>query len=182
MVVRNTTETYRYITIGNKTEEWLTNRKNLFFLTCFPWSYRLRPKILYASMTVPPAPVRVPGQRPLAPRITSVTSVAKDKGDNEMIPGAVHRSPGIYLPYSWEKNQKTLARRPSDDQSSPQIGSLSSKWCRLDRTARQDGKRRKKEGSVRYFCCFGSFKFYHIWSHILTLGFKFRWRSLEFSL
>ena len=31
---------------------------------------------------------------PLTP---SVASVAKDKDDNEMIPGAVHRSPGIYL-------------------------------------------------------------------------------------
>ena len=48
-------------------------------------------------MTVPPAPVRVPGQRPLAPNVTSVASVANDKGDNEIIPGAVHRSPGIYL-------------------------------------------------------------------------------------
>ena len=39
-------------------------------------------------------PVQVPIQRPLAPR---VTSVANDKDDNEMIPRAVHRSPGIYL-------------------------------------------------------------------------------------
>ena len=28
--------------------------------------------------------------------MTSITSVPNDKGDNEMIPGAVHRSPGIY--------------------------------------------------------------------------------------
>ena len=27
----------------------------------------------------------------------SVTSVANDKDNNEMIPGAVHRSPGIFL-------------------------------------------------------------------------------------
>ena len=57
-------------------------------------------------------------QRPLVPGVTSVTSVANDKGDNEMILGAMHRSPG--------KPQKTLARRPSDeglcDQSSPQMG------------------------------------------------------------
>ena len=33
-------------------------------------------------------------KKKLAP---SVTSVANDKGDNEKIPGAVHRSPGIYL-------------------------------------------------------------------------------------
>ena len=46
---------------------------------------------------VPPAPVRVPSQRPLAPSDASVTSVANDKGDNVMILGAVHRSPGICL-------------------------------------------------------------------------------------
>ena len=39
---------------------------------------------LEANVVVPPAPVRVPSQRPLAP---SVTSVAKDKGDNELILG-----------------------------------------------------------------------------------------------
>ena len=38
-------------------------------------------------MVVPPAPVQVPSQRPLAPSVASVTSVANDKGDNEMIPG-----------------------------------------------------------------------------------------------
>ena len=48
-------------------------------------------------MVVPPAPVRVPSQRPLAPNVASVTLVANDKGDNEMILGAVHRSPGICL-------------------------------------------------------------------------------------
>ena len=48
-------------------------------------------------MAVPPAPVRVPNQRPLAPSVASVTSVANEEGDNEMILGAVHRSPGICL-------------------------------------------------------------------------------------
>ena len=48
-------------------------------------------------MAVPPAPVRVLSHRSLAPSVTSVTSVVNDKGDNEMIPGAVHRSPGICL-------------------------------------------------------------------------------------
>ena len=48
-------------------------------------------------MAVPPTHVRVPSQRPLAPSVASVTSVANDKGDNEMILGAVHRSPGICL-------------------------------------------------------------------------------------
>ena len=46
-------------------------------------------------MAVPPAPVRVPSQRPLTPSVASVTSVSNDKGGNEMIPGTVHRSPGI---------------------------------------------------------------------------------------
>jgi hypothetical protein len=46
---------------------------------------------------VPPAPVRVPSQRPLAPSVALVTSVANDKGDYEMILGDVHRSPGICL-------------------------------------------------------------------------------------
>ena len=40
----------------------------------------------------------------------SVTSVANDKGDNEMIPGAVHRSPDICL--TAEENR---ARRPSGE-------------------------------------------------------------------
>ena len=48
-------------------------------------------------MAVPPATVRVPSQRPLVLSAASVTSVANDKGDPEMILGAVHKSPGIYL-------------------------------------------------------------------------------------
>ena len=54
-------------------------------------------KKLSVSVAVPPAPVRVPSQRPLAPSVESVTSVANDKGDNKMILGAVHSSPGICL-------------------------------------------------------------------------------------
>ena len=42
---------------------------------------------LYASVAVPPAPIRVPSQRPLGPSVTSVMSVANGKGVNEMIPG-----------------------------------------------------------------------------------------------
>ena len=48
-------------------------------------------------MAVPPVPVRDPSQRPLAPSFASTTSVVNDKHDNEMIPGVVHRSPGICL-------------------------------------------------------------------------------------
>ena len=60
------------------------------------WSHRLRSKKLHASVALPAAPVRAPSQRPLAPSVASVTSVANDKGDNEMIPGTVHRS-GVCL-------------------------------------------------------------------------------------
>ena len=63
-------------------------------MICCPWSHRHRPKKLLASVVVPPAPVQVPSQRSLA---LSVTSVANDKDDNEMMSGAVHRSPGIYF-------------------------------------------------------------------------------------
>ena len=55
------------------------------------------PKKLYTSVAMPPAPVRVPSQRPLAPSVRSVTSVANDKGDNEMILGTVRRSHGTCL-------------------------------------------------------------------------------------
>ena len=57
----------------------------------------LPPKKFQTSVAVPPAPVRVPSQRPLAPSVASVTSVANDKDDNEMILRAVYRSPGICL-------------------------------------------------------------------------------------
>ena len=59
---------------------------------------------------MPPAPVRVPSQRPIAPSVASVTSVANDKGNNEMILGAVHRSPGICL-----TAEETPRRIPSDE-------------------------------------------------------------------
>ena len=49
------------------------------------------------SVAVLPAPVRVTSQRPLSLSVMSVTSDANDKVDNEMILGAVHRSPGICL-------------------------------------------------------------------------------------
>ena len=67
-------------------------------------------------MALPPAPARVPGQRPLAPSVTSDTSVANDKCDNEMIPGAVHRSPGIGL-----KVEETPGK--------PQLGDRLMKGC-----------------------------------------------------
>ena len=72
-----------------------------------PWSHGLRPKKKNSiSVAVPPAPARVPSQRPLAPSVASVTSVAYDKADNEMILGTVHRSPGLCL--TAEENVRTL--------------------------------------------------------------------------
>ena len=62
---------------------------------------------LLVSVAVLPAPVRVLSQRPLAPNVASVMSFANDKGDNEMILGAVHKS-ALQL-------RKTSARRPSDE-------------------------------------------------------------------
>ena len=58
--------------------------RRLNLTSCCP---RAAAKKLQASVAVPQAPVRVPGQRPLSPSVTPVTSVANDKGDNEMIPG-----------------------------------------------------------------------------------------------
>ena len=77
-------------------------------------------------MAVPPAPVRVPRQRSLAPSFASVTSVANDKGDNEMTLGAVHRSPGICLTAEENPRKPQLGDRLMKglcDQSPPQMGS-----------------------------------------------------------
>ena len=79
-------------------------------------------------MAVPPSPVRVPSQRPLAPSFASVTSIANDKSD-EMILGAVHRSPGICL--TAEENPRKIQLGDSlmkglCDQSSPQMRSVGS--------------------------------------------------------
>ena len=54
-----------------------------------PWNHGLRPKKLYASVEVPPVPVRVPSLIPLAPTVMSVMSVASNKDDNVMISGVV---------------------------------------------------------------------------------------------
>ena len=71
---------------------------------------------------------------------------AKNKNDNEMIHGAVHRSP-----YSWGNPGKpqlvdSLIKvvRPS----SHQMGSLTSKWGQYDRTARQKRRGKKSTGYI----------------------------------
>ena len=78
-------------------------------------------------MAVPPAPVRVLSQRPVAPSVVSVTSVANVKSDNEMILEAVHRSPGILLTAEENPRRPQLGVRLMKglcDQPSPQMGSL----------------------------------------------------------
>ena len=72
-------------------------------------------------MVVPPALARVLSQRPLAPSVALVTSVANDKGDNEMIPGAAHRSAGICLTVE-ENTGKPHTKRPSDEGAMRPIG------------------------------------------------------------
>ena len=70
-------------------------------------------------MVVPSAPVRVPSQRPLAP---SVTSVANNKCDNEMILGAVHRSSGIFLTAEENPRKPQLGdRQMKDCTTSPRL-------------------------------------------------------------
>ena len=53
-----------------------------------------------------------PSQKPLAPSVASVTSVANNKGENETILGRCAQI-SWHLPYSRGKPQKTLARRSS---------------------------------------------------------------------
>ena len=77
---------------------------------------------------MPLAPVRVPSERPLAPSIASVTSVANDKGDNEMILKAVHRCPGIFLTAEETPRKSQLGdnlMKRLYEQSLLQMGSLS---------------------------------------------------------
>ena len=82
-------------------------------------------KKLHASVAVLPAPVQVHIQRPLAPRVASVTSVANDTDSNEMIPGSVHRSPGISRTVEENPGISLLGgcqMKGLCDQSSPQKG------------------------------------------------------------
>ena len=92
-----------------------------------PWAAT---KKLSVSVMVPPAPVRVPSQRPLAPSVTSVTSVANYTDDNEIVLRAVHRPPDICLTAEENPGKPHLGdclMKGLCDQSSPQMGSLSSK-------------------------------------------------------
>ena len=81
-------------------------------------------------------------------------SIANDTGDNELIPRAVHKSPGIYLTaeeYS-RKPQLGDSRWSLCNQTSPQMGSLPSKCDRHDRTARQEGRRKEWRKGIEIGC------------------------------
>ena len=92
-------------------------------------------KIFYASVAVPPAPVQVPSQRPLA---SSVTSVANDKSDNEIILRAVHRSEENH----GKPQLEVCLMKGLCDQSSPQMETLNS-ICRIAQQVRK-GEGRKE--------------------------------------
>ena len=71
------------------------------------------------------APVQIPSQRPLAPNVASVRSIANDKDCNEMILEAVHISPDICLKAEKNPRRSHLGDRAMKwlcDQSSPQMG------------------------------------------------------------
>ena len=83
-----------------------------------------KPEAPDSHAAMPPAPLWVPSQRPLATSVASVTSVANDKGDNEMILGAVHRSPGICLTTGEKPRKLQLGdslMKGLCEQSSPQM-------------------------------------------------------------
>ena len=73
-------------------------------------------KNLLASVAVPLAPVvRVPIQRPLPPNVTSLTSVANDKGDIEMILGVCTD----LLAFALQLEDSTSYIRLDDNHSQP---------------------------------------------------------------
>ena len=94
-------------------------------MPCCPWSHGLWPKELLVSVGVSPALFWIPSQRPLAPSVASVMSVANDRGDNEMILGPVHRSAGICLKAEENHRKPQLGdclMKGLSDQSLPQMG------------------------------------------------------------
>ena len=103
-------------------------------------SNRLIDFFFWRRVSVPAAPVRIPSQRPLPPRVASVTSVANDKGDNEMILGAVHRSSVLQL-------RKTPARIPSDEGVvRPVIASKGVPFLQMKSVGSHSTSGREKEG------------------------------------
>ena len=91
---------------------------------------------------MPSATVRVPSQ---LPRVSQEST--NDESDNEMIPGAVYRSPGIYLTAEENSRKPQLKDRLMKrmcHRSSTQMGYFSSIRDPLDRTARQEWIRKER--------------------------------------
>ena len=115
-------------------------------------------------MAVPPAPVRIPSQRLLGPNVASLMSVVNDKGDNEMILGAVHRSPGICLTAEENPRKPQLGDCPMKglcNQSSPQMESfpLNEVGRIVQHVKEGDGRKEGKDEEGTIFTC-GTIKEY----------------------
>jgi hypothetical protein len=109
-------------------------------MKCCPWGHGLRSKKLLVIVAVQPTPIQVPSQRPVVPSVASVTSVANDKGDNEMILG---RSHGIFLTAEENPRKSQLGDRLMKglcDQSSPQMRSVGSHSTSRKRDGKKEGK------------------------------------------
>ena len=101
-------------------------------------------------MALAPDPVRLLSQRPLAPSITSVTSITNNNGENEMISEAVHRSPGICLTSEENPGKSELGDRLMKrlcDQSLSQMGSLTSQIRSVESHSTSG---REKEGNKEW--------------------------------
>ena len=90
-------------------------------------------------MAVPPAPVQVPSQRPLAPSVASVTSVANGKGDNEMILGAVYTDALCFLQHR-EYDSKKITLQFTKTQCSKQSEVYSSVGSYAKKTTKKERK------------------------------------------
>ena len=78
-------------------------------------------------------------------QLSRVSCQSCNKCGNEMMPGDVLRSPAIYHIAEEISGKSQLGNRRWRlfDQLSPQMGSLTSKWGQVDRTARRDGWRKE---------------------------------------
>ena len=97
-----------------------------------PWAAALKKKRKKTFSYCGGATCCYPGSysKATCPSVASDMSVANDKGDNEIVLGAVHRSPGICLTAERNPRKPQLGDRLIKglcDQSSPQMGSISSK-------------------------------------------------------
>ena len=112
-------------------------RPQQILLSMEPQAATKRFKLLWRCLLL------LPGFLAKDPSVTVVTSVANVKGDNGMMPGAVHRSPGICFMTEENPGKPQLGKRLMKGlcyQSSPQLGSIG----QSDRTAHQEGKRQER--------------------------------------